>query len=179
MTNLEFKARLRNPGAIHQILAKHDIPLAATLRQIDTYFHVEKGRLKLREIEGEKSQLIFYVRPDAAEVKRSDYLISPVSAAAGLREVLSAACGIHAVVKKVRALYLLPRRLRHGAGVQADARSRLHLDTVDSLGDFLEIEVILQEGESPERAEQEAQAWLQEFGIAADELLAGSYADLL
>ncbi|MGH7452891.1 MAG: class IV adenylate cyclase [bacterium] len=179
MTNLEFKARLRNPAAIHHVLAKHDIPLAATLRQTDTYFQVENGRLKLREIENEKSQLIFYVRPDAAEVKRSDYLIAPVSSAAALREVLGAACGILAVVKKIRELYLLPRQLSKSAGAKAAARSRLHLDTVDGLGKFLEIEVIVQEEESPQQAEQEARAWLQEFGIAPEDLMAGSYADLL
>ncbi len=179
MTNLEFKARLRNSATIHQVLAKHDIPLAATLPQTDTYFQVENGRLKLREIEGEKPQLIFYSRPDAAEVKRSDYLIAPVSSAAALREVLGAARGIRAVVKKMRELYLLPRRLSRSAGAQADVPSRLHLDTVDGLGKFLEIEVILQEGESPEQAEQEARTWLREFGIAPEDLLAGSYADLL
>jgi adenylate cyclase len=179
MTNLEFKARLRNPAAVHQVLAKYDIPLAATLRQTDTYFQAENGRLKLREIEGEQSQLIFYVRPDAAEAKRSDYLIAPVSSAAALREVLGAACGIRAAVKKIRELYLLPRRLSRSDGAQADARSRLHLDTVDGLGNFLEIEVILQEGEPPEQAEQEAWTWLRKFDLAPEDLIAGSYVDLL
>ncbi len=179
MTNLEFKARLRNPATIYRVLAKRDIPLAATLRQTDIYFRVENGRLKLREIEGEKSQLIFYTRPDAAEVKRSDYLIAPVSSAAALHEVLDAACGIRAVVKKIRELYLLPRQLSRSTGAQANAPSRLHLDTVEGSGKFLEIEVILREGESPEQAEQEARAWLQEFGIEVDDLMAGSYADLL
>jgi predicted adenylyl cyclase CyaB len=179
MTNLEFKARLRNPATIHAVLAKHDIPLAATLRQTDTYFQIENGRLKLREIEGEKPQLIFYVRPDAAAVKRSDYLIAPVSAAAALREVLGAACGIRAVVRKIRELYLLPRMLNNSTSVKTDAPSRLHLDTVEGLGKFIEIEVILQEGESPQQAEQEARAWLREFGIVPEDLMKGSYADLL
>ncbi|MGH7596854.1 MAG: class IV adenylate cyclase [bacterium] len=179
MTNLEFKARSRNPATIHHVLAEHNIPLAATLRQTDTYFQAKNGRLKLREIEGEKTQLIFYKRPDAAEVKRSDYLIASISSAAALREVLGAAYGIRTVIKKIRELYLLPRQLSGSAGAKADARSRLHLDTVDGLGKFLEIEVILQEGESPQQAEQEARQWLQEFGIVPEDLLAGSYADLL
>ncbi len=176
MTNLEFKARLRNPAAIHQALAKYNIPLAATLRQTDTYFQVERGRLKLREIEGEQAQLIFYTRPDRAEVKRSNYLIAPVSTAAALREVLGAAYGIRAVVKKIRELYLLPRKQDNSAGRH---HSRLHVDTIDRLGQFLEIEVIVQEGELPQHAEQEARAWLQAFGIAPEDLMAGSYVDLL
>jgi adenylate cyclase class IV len=179
MTNLEFKARLRNAEAIHEVLAQYNIPLAATLRQTDTYFQVTNGRLKLREIEGEESQLIFYARPDRAEVKRSDYSIAPVSAAAELRQVLGAACGIRAVAKKIRELYLLPRKLGNSAGEMAGAPSRLHLDTVEGLGKFLEIEVILQEGELPQQAEQEARAWLREFGLAPEDMMAGSYADLL
>ncbi len=176
MTNLEFKARLWNPATILQILAKHEIPLAATLRQIDTYFHVQHGRLKLREIEGEMAQLIFYTRPDRAEVKRSDYFVAPMASPTGLREVLDQAYGIRAVVKKTRELYRLPRKLENHLGA---APSRLHLDTVEGLGQFLEIEVILQEGESPRLAEEEARAWLEEFGIATEDLVAGSYADLL
>lgn len=179
MTNLEFKARLRNAAAIHEVLARYDIPLAATLRQTDTYFQVPNGRLKLREIEGEQAQLIFYTRPDQAEVKRSDYFIAPVSSAAELREVLGAACGFRAVVKKIRELYLLPRKLGNAAGARSRAPSRLHLDTVEGLGKFLEIEVILPEGEPPQDAEQEAKSWLQEFGIAPADLRAGSYADLV
>jgi adenylate cyclase class IV len=96
-----------------------------------------------------------------------------------LREVLGAACGIRAVVRKIRELYLLPRQSSDSAGAQANAPSRLHLDKVESLGNFLEIEVILQEGESPQQAEQEARAWLREFGIVPEDLMKGSYADLL
>jgi adenylate cyclase class IV len=179
MTNLEFKARLRNPTAIHRVLAKYTLSLAAMLRQTDTYFQVRNGRLKLREIAGEEAQLIFYTRPDQAEVRRSDYSIAPVSSAAELREVLGAACGIRTVVRKIRELYLLPRKLGNSAGERADSPSRLHLDAVEGLGEFLEIEVILQENESSQHAEQEARAWLQEFGIAPEDLMAGSYADLL
>jgi predicted adenylyl cyclase CyaB len=178
MTNFEFKARLQNPASILEVLAKYQIPLTASLRQTDTYFHTTNGRLKLREIEGENAQLIFYTRPDRAEVKRSDYFIAPIASAAALREVLDKAYGIRAVVKKTRELYLLPRMLRSDNAAAATTHSRLHLDAVEGLGHFLEIEVILQEGEAPQLAEKEAQAWLQEFGIPAEDLVAESYADL-
>jgi len=178
MTNIEFKARLRNFKKIHAVLAQRHIALAATLRQTDTYFHAPNGRLKLREINDETAQLIFYQRPDNAEVKRSDYLIAPVASPAALHDVLGAAYGIRTVVRKTRELYLLPRQFGASAGRAAPDLIRLHLDTVESLGHFLEIEVILQDGESPQIAEQEAQFWLQEFGIAPEDLLSGSYADL-
>jgi len=181
MTNLEFKARLRNFEKVRSVLTQHKIPLAATLRQTDTYFQIQNGRLKLREIDGEKpfgAQLIFYQRPDQTEIKRSDYLIAPVSSPAALCDVLSVAFGIRIVVKKNRELYLLPRKFGEHAGHAAPDLIRLHLDTVENLGCFLEIEVILQEREAPQIAEQEAEFWLQEFGIVPENLLAGSYADL-
>jgi len=179
MTNIEFKAHLRDFEKIHSVLAQHKISRAAMLHQTDTYFHVQAGRLKLREIDGETAQLIFYQRPDLAEVKRSDYLIAPVTAAAALRDVLSVAFGIRTVVKKIRELYLLPRKFGEYAGRTGPDLIRLHLDTVETFGHFLEIEVILQLGERPQLAEDEARAWLRELGILPEDLLASSYADLL
>ncbi len=179
MTNVEFKARVQSFARVHSILTANRIPRAATLRQTDTYFHAPTGRLKLRVINEETAQLIFYQRPDHAEVKRSDYLIAPVAAPAALREALGAAYGIRTVVQKTRELYLLPRQFGAAAGRAAPDLVRLHLDAVEGLGHFLEIEVILQEGESPKIVEPEAHFWLQEFGIAPEDLLSGSYADLL
>lgn len=179
MTNLEFKARLRNLAHIQAVLAQYRIALAATLRQTDAYFQAQNGRLKLREIDGNTAQLIFYRRPDQAEVKRSDYLIAPVTSAAALREVLDAACGARTVVKKTRELYLLPRQFGAYAGQAASDLIRLHVDAVEGLGHFLEIEVIVREDEHQQIAEQEAKFWLQELGIAPEDVLAKSYADLL
>jgi adenylate cyclase class IV len=134
--------------------------------------------LKLREIDGEAAQLIFYQRPDRAEIKRSDYLIAPVASASALREALGAAYGIRSVVKKIRELYWLPRKFGAHAGRAAPDLIRLHLDEVEARGHFLEIEVILHERESPQLVKREAEFWLREFGIAPDDLIAESYADL-
>lgn len=178
MTNIEFKARVQSFEKIHAVLTQHRLALEATLRQNDTYFHTPNGRLKLREINDETAQLIFYQRPDHAEVKRSDYLIAPVTSPASLRVALGAAYGIRTAVKKTRELYLLPRQFGEYADQAGPDLIRLHLDAVDGLGNFLEIEVIVHEGESPELAEQEARFWLQAFSIAPADLLSGSYADL-
>ncbi len=178
MTNIEFKARVQSFEKIHAILTQRRLLLAATLRQSDTYFHTPNGRLKLREINDETAQLIFYQRPDHAGVKRSDYLIAPVISPASLRAALGAAYGIRTAVKKTRELYLLPRQLGEYTGHVGPDLIRLHLDAVEGLGNFLEIEVIVREGESPQLAEQEARFWLRELGIAPADLLSGSYADL-
>ena len=178
MTNIEFKARVQSFEKIHAILTQRRLVPAAKLRQSDTYFHTPNGRLKLREINAETAQLIFYQRPDRAEVKRSDYLIVPVTSPAALCAALGAAYGIRTVVKKTRELYLLPRQFGEYAGHAGPDLIRLHLDAVDGLGDFLEIEVIVREGESSQLAEQEARFWLQTFSLASADLLSGSYADL-
>jgi predicted adenylyl cyclase CyaB len=179
MTNIEFKAHLRNPTALSQVLAKHSQAPAAILIQTDTYFQVENGRLKLREIEGETAQLIFYQRPDRADVKRSDYCIAPVASPAALREVLAAACGIRVVVKKRRELYLLPRKISAPPDATPNHTIRLHLDNVEGLGQFIEIEVIVEDGDPPQAAQAEARALANELCVEAEDFISGSYADLL
>jgi adenylate cyclase class IV len=106
-------------------------------------------------------------------------LIAPVASAAALRDVLNAAFGIRTVVKKSRELYLLPRQFGEHAGRAAPDLIRLHLDNVEGLGSFLEIEVILQNGEPQQIAEQEAKIWLEKFSVTPEDLMSKSYADLI
>lgn len=179
MTNIEFKARLRNPEVVRRVLDEYNLSPAAILHQTDTYFQATNGRLKLREIAGETAQLIFYERADRAGIKRSDYSVAPVAEAAALSEVLSAAHGIRVVVRKKRELYLLPRRITHDAGTAPSNSIRLHLDTVEGLGQFIEIEVIVAEGESTAPAQEEARTWATELGLAPEDFVSSSYADLL
>ena len=138
---------------------------AGLLVQRDTYFHVPRGRLKLREIEGAAAELIQYARPDEPAARASDYVIAPVPHPAPLREALARALGVRAVVAKRRALYLW----RH---------TRIHLDDVESLGAFLELEtVITDQSEADARAEiAEAAAAL---AIHDEDRLAVSYVDLV
>jgi len=105
-------------------------------------------------------------------------MIAPVVSPTALRDALGAAYGIRIVVKKTRELYLLPRQFGAAAGRAAPDLIRLHLDAVEGLGNFLEIEVILQDGEFPQIAEQEAKFWLGKFRIQHTDLVSGSYVDL-
>ncbi|MDZ7344907.1 MAG: class IV adenylate cyclase [candidate division KSB1 bacterium] len=179
MTNIEFKAWLRHPEIVQRILAQYALAPAATLQQTDTYFHVQSGRLKLREIEGETAQLIFYRRADQAGIKRSDYSMAPIASPAALREVLAAAFGIQVVVKKRRALYLLPRQPIAHPNVKPENFARLHLDTVDGLGQFLEIEIVVAPEEPLPNAQAEAERLARAFQIQPEDFIAGSYADIL
>lgn len=181
MTNFEFKARLHDLPNIKSVLLARAAGSAGILQQTDTYFYVSSGRLKLREIVYEsqtthvpqraESQLIFYQRPDHAAVKRSDYHIAPIGEAAMLREVLALALGVRVMVKKRRTLYLLP--MKNGGSI------RIHLDQVEGLGDFVEVEALAHADEFAAAAEVEAQVLLQAFHITENDLISGSYADLL
>ncbi len=189
MTNFEFKARLHDLQQVQSVMQQRRVELFSVMLQTDTYFRVPHGRLKLREISflptseamqtlpSPRSELIFYQRPDHAEVKRSDYLIAPVVSADALRAVLDASLGARVVVKKRRALYLLGYRERP-YDPQAP-HIRVHLDQVEDLRNFVEIEAIVGEGITFEQAESEAQSLLEKFGVQKNDLITGSYADLL
>ena len=69
-------------------------------------------------------------------------------------------------MRKHRTLYLV-------------GRTRIHLDRVESLGHFLELEVVLAEGESPDAGVKEARALMTALGLADDQLIDGAYVDLL
>jgi adenylate cyclase class 2 len=164
--NIELKARLTDPDGARAIAERLCGPPTAMLRQIDTYFPCDHGRLKLREIEGVAAELIWYDRPDDAEAKASDYLIASVADAATLRQTLARALGIRGVVAKTRRLYL-------------HQNVRIHLDQVDGAGSFLEFEAVLSDQIDDLAGQRQIDDLRREFAIAADDLLAGSYSDML
>ena len=164
--NIELKARLRSLDAARATaarLATHHVGLET---QIDTYFVCRHGRLKLRQINGTRAQLVWYARSDRRDAKASDYRLVEVAEAELLKQALAAAWGTLVVVEKRREIYLY-----HNV--------RIHLDEVAELGVFIEFEAVL--GSGVDDAAGRAQvAWLQgEFQIAPTDLLEGSYSDLL
>jgi predicted adenylyl cyclase CyaB len=165
MTNLEIKARCVDPEGMRGRLAEAGVPLARRMRQVDTYFSVPGGRMKLRELDGREAQLIQYERVDETTAHRSDYLIVPVAEPRLLKEALTRALGVRAVVEKTRELYLW----RH---------TRVHLDEVAGLGSFLELETVVTE-HTIEEAEAECWEIQAALTIRAEDLVAGSYADLI
>jgi predicted adenylyl cyclase CyaB len=164
--NIEVKARVANLDA----LAPRAAALADTgpvaIAQDDTFFACERGRLKLRVFADRSGELIHYRRPDERGPKESLYVIAPVSAPDALREALSRAYGVAGRVRKVRTLYL--------AG-----RTRIHLDRVEGLGDFLELEVVLRDGEPAEAGVEEAHGILRRLGVEPGQLVEGAYLDLI
>jgi adenylate cyclase class IV len=136
------------------------------IAQDDTFFHCAVGRLKLREFADGSAELIAYDRADTAGPKVSTYQRVPVVDPALLRDALATACGVLGRVRKQRRLYLI------GA-------TRVHLDEVEGLGPFLELEVVLSEAQTAAHGVALARHLLERLGIGADRLVAGAYLDLL
>ncbi|KAM8820198.1 adenylate cyclase CyaB-like [Eudromia elegans] len=132
----------------------------------DTFFVAPRGRLKLRRSSEGPAELIFYERPDAAGPKLSRFSACRVDDADGLEAVLTQALGVLGVVEKQRHLYMV-------------GQTRVHLDHVEGLGDFLELEVQLREEQTPEQGALVARQLMEQLGMRDEDLLPGAYLDLL
>ena len=164
--NIEIKARIASVEALEPKAAALATEGPRQIAQDDTFFRCDTGRLKLRAFSDDDGELIFYRRADAAGPKESFYLRAPTTAPRVLRESLALAYGQAGRVRKQRTLFL--------AG-----RTRIHLDRVEGLGDFLELEVVLAEGEPADAGVREAQALMRALGVEPSQLVEGAYVDLL
>jgi predicted adenylyl cyclase CyaB len=164
--NIEIKARIDSVDALLprvQVIADGK---PTEIFQDDTVFYCPNGRLKLRAFSETAGELIFYQRADRASPKESFYVISQTASPNTLRELLSLAYGTTGRVRKHRTLLMV-------------GRTRVHLDRVEGLGDFLELEVVLSAGENPESGVRVAHELLARLGISPQQLIDGAYVDLL
>ena len=164
--NVEIKARVNDFEEIVVKLRELASHSPVELRQSDTFFHCESGRLKLRDLLDGTGELIFYVRGDQAAPKTSTYVRSATSHPGTLRECLAKAYGEAGRVDKSRTLYLV-------------GRTRVHLDKVEGLGLFVELEVVLRDGEPETAGHAEALALISKLGISSEQLIDRAYVDLL
>ena len=165
-SNIEIKARIDISAALIHKLATISDENPSEIAQDDTFFACANGRLKLRAFPNGTGQLIFYRRSNQHGPKQSFYVISATSEPDALREVLSEAYGRVGRVEKQRTVYVI-------------GRTRIHLDRVKGLGDFLELEVVLGDGDSTAAAVNEAQALMEQLGVKPSQLIDGAYVDLL
>ena len=164
--NIEIKARIESIESVFPKAAGIADEGPIEIVQDDTFFLCENGRLKLRAFSENEGELIFYRRSDRIGPKECFYLVSPTNSPGTLCETLSLAYGRAGRVRKKRTLFL--------AG-----RTRIHLDRVEGLGDFLELEVVLEDGEPIESGEAVAEDLMAKLGIRPDQLIEGAYVDLL
>jgi predicted adenylyl cyclase CyaB len=165
-TNIEIKARARDFAAIRRRAETLSDAPVRILSQEDTFFNTPQGRLKLRLLAEGQGELIYYTRPDREGPKRSDYHIFRTTDPENLKRVLELAYGIRGVVRKTRYLYL--------AG-----QTRIHLDDVEGLGQFMELEVVMQAGQSDAEGQAIAGELMARLGVESRDLIEGAYMDLL
>jgi predicted adenylyl cyclase CyaB len=164
--NIEIKARIDSIAALAVKAATIATAGPIEIAQDDTFFRCTNGRLKLRCFSASEGELIFYRRADQAGPKESFYLRTPTTSPDTLRQALSLAYGEVGRVIKQRTLYLV-------------GRTRLHLDRVEGLGEFMELEVVLDEHETSEHGIHEAQRLMVLLNIDASQLAETAYLDLL
>lgn len=165
--NLELKAVDRDPEESREVCEGLGAEVGGVLLQEDTYFDVPRGRLKLRREEGASAHLIAYERSNDSGQRESRYRIVEVEDDAELEAALASALGIKAVVKKARRLFLYE-------GV------RIHLDRVDGLGSFIELEgVATPEDSNLTRFEALLTDLRHSLGIQDHDLIGTSYCDLI
>jgi predicted adenylyl cyclase CyaB len=164
--NIEIKARIESVEALEPKVAEIADSGPTEIFQDDTFFQCEAGRLKLRAFSDSHGELIFYKRSNQAGPKESFYVRSQTAEPASLREALSLAYGEGGRVRKQRTLYLVDR-------------TRVHLDRVEGLGHFLELEVVLSDSESSRTGIEVAHHLMAQLGVEPTQLIEGAYVELL
>ncbi len=164
--NIEIKARVTDFDSLCRIAEQISDTPRQVIPQVDTFFNCPQGRLKLRELGAQRGQLVYYLRQNTPGPKHSDYHIFETSDPAGLKRILSQAFGVQGVVSKVRYLYMV-------------GQTRLHLDDVQGLGKFMELEVVLGPGQTDAAGQAIATDLMQKLGICEEDLIDGAYMDLI
>ncbi len=164
--NIEIKARYPDLQKAERLAQQLEAVFSGTDEQRDTFFRVPKGRLKLRESSLNGTMLIPYLRPDRSEAKDSRYVLLPVADVLATKALFDEMFGTWLVVEKTRRIYLY-------------RNVRIHLDSVKGLGNFLEFEAVVDEKNDAQVSRKRLEELKAHFGLKAEDLLAGAYADLL
>lgn len=166
--NTEFKAKCPNPSFIRELLKSKNAKFKGKDHQIDTYFKTSSGRLKLREGNIETA-LIYYERQNQEGPKQSDIILhhpEPTNITT-LKDILKKIFGILIIVEKNREIYYIDN-------------VKFHIDIVEKLGSFLEVEAIDIDGSLRiQKLQEQCNFYLDLFKVSKDDLIAQSYSDLL
>ena len=164
--NIEIKLRTDDIDSLRALVESLADGECQVLIQEDVFFPCKTGRLKLRVFPSGQGELIYYERPDANGPKQSNYIISQTSEPDTLRQALASALGVLGIVRKTRLLYKI-------------GQTRVHLDTVEGLGTFLELEVVLRPYQTEEDGQAIANRLTDLLRLRQNDLVSGAYIDLL
>lgn len=164
--NVEIKAKCENQNEIRNLLKSLRADFKGTDIQTDTYFKVNNGRLKLREGNIE-NHLIFYQRENTSGLKQSDVILLKTEPNSSLKEILKQSLGVLIEVQKQREIYFIDN-------------VKFHLDYVERLGHFVEIEAIDLDGSiGKEKLHQQCQYYVDLLKLSDRDFVSVSYSDLL
>lgn len=164
-SNIEIKAKVKNPLRLEWLAQRLSDTPCEVLHQQDTFFCTTNGRLKLRVFGDGKGELIYYSRNDSSGPKHSSYVISRTSDPDSLKQALSLALGIKGTVQKKRSLYIV-------------GQTRIHLDDVEGLGHFVELEFVVQPNQTMSEGTTVVEELMKELEITSDDLVEGAYLDI-
>lgn len=162
----EFKARIDNWLHIEDQLLTLNPLFKGTDFQVDTYFNVPNGRLKLREGSIENA-LIHYHRDNTPRAKISNVLLYQYQPEPALKEILIKSIGIKIIIEKTRKIYFIDN-------------VKFHFDEVKSLGKFIEVEAIdMDSSIGVKKLQEQCDYFISFFKIKKEDFIAESYSDLL
>lgn len=164
--NFEFKAKVDDIATYENQLLTLTPTFHGIDHQIDTYFHVQHGRLKLREGNIENA-LIQYDREDVAGAKVSHIILYTHVPNIALKDILIRQLGVKIVVDKKRKIYFIDN-------------VKFHFDIVEKLGTFIEVEAIDdKEAFTIEELKLQCDKYFTFFGLTQRHIIDKSYSDLL
>jgi predicted adenylyl cyclase CyaB len=168
LKNIELKIELHNFKEIKQRLLEIKAESKGTLLQVDTYYDYPDGRLKAREINKKEFVIIYYKRPNEAASKISNYKVYRFEKKdfAQIKKMFSDLCDEKVIVRKVRDLWIYKN-------------TRIHLDNVNNLGNYLELETVVEESENIKRYQLEHKEIVNLLDIGHCKKLGESYSDML
>ena len=164
--NIEIKARAANFERQARLARALSDSGPTVFAQEDTFFAVREGRLKLRVLSEDRGELIYYIRRDGEGPKTSDYLIVSTDDPKSMKTLLEASLGVRGLVRKTRTLFMC-------------GQTRIHLDEVEGLGRFIELEVVLEPDQGEAYGARVAGELMSKMEIEQDHLVRGAYVDLL
>ena len=165
-SNIEIKARARDFALQKELAAAISDTPEELLCQEDTFFNASKGRLKLRMFSEDRGELIYYERNNISGPKLSNYSVLKTDDPSRLKEMLASALGVYGVVRKKRHLFIV-------------GQTRIHLDEVEDLGCFIELEVVMQPGQTADQCLDTANHIMETMQIHQADLIDVAYIDLL
>ncbi len=164
--NVEIKARVNDFDTVHALVEKIADSGPIDILQEDTFFNCRKGRLKLRKFSDSDGELIYYDRENSSEPTECTYTIVKTSEPDTVSKVLGESLGVRGVIRKRRTLY-------------TTGQTRIHLDDVESLGKFIEIEVVLSPEQNVSDGRNVTVSLMEKLGISETDLIDCAYIDMI